>query len=118
MASCAANLSHEMSRQGSHYSSTSYQPVIGSISYNRASRSSVTNTNGAATSIIKSINGGSMNISKVNNNTNNRTRPTSRFSQASPERPIKVTTQRRQPSQDRSVSLFLFLLNNKIFVFI
>jgi len=92
-----------MNRQGSQYSSTSYHyPIIGSNSYNRPSRSIGTTTNGNATSIIKSINSGSMNIST----TNNRTRPSSRFSQTSPERPVRVTTQRRQPSQDRSVSFF------------
>ncbi len=107
MAICAANLSHQMNRQGSQYT-TSYHPITSSTSYNRTSRSTLPATNGNATSLIKAINSGSMNISTTNNH---RTRPPSRFSQASsPERTIRIngtTTQRRVPSQDRSVSFEL-----------
>ncbi len=95
-------LSHKMNRQGSQYSTSYHYPMIGSTSYNRPARSIPTTTNGNATSIIKSINSGHMNIST----TNNRTRAPSRFSQTSPERSVRVTTQRRQPSQDRSVSFY------------
>lgn len=92
-----------MSRQGSQYSSTSYQPVLSSTGYSRTSRPTASTTNGSATSIIKAINAGAMNVSTTSNV---RVRPLSRVSQPSPERPIRNPIQRRQPSQDRSVSFF------------
>jgi ubiquitin carboxyl-terminal hydrolase 2/21 len=92
-----------MNRQGSQYG-TSYQPATRSSIYDRSSRPMPSTNNGSAAALIRSINSGSMSISTTNPN---RTRLTSRLSQPSPERHIRVnttttTTQRRLPSQDRS----------------
>jgi hypothetical protein len=89
-----------MNRQGSQYT-TSYHSTYGSTNYNRTSRPHPAPTNGTATSLIKSINSGSMNLSTANNR---RTASPSRLSQTSSERPIRPRIQRRQPSLDRSVS--------------
>lgn len=107
-----------MSRQGSQYSTSSSssayrQTSLGSTSYNRTSRPPLPATNGTVASITKSLNTGGINIASAHT----RARPSSRTSYAaSPERQIRATVTRRQPSQDRSVSVFLMF--NKPFFFV
>jgi hypothetical protein len=103
----ATNLGHCMNRPRTQYG-MSVPSSTHSSAYTRTSRPMppVTSTN--PSSITKSIQSGSMNISTGNNT---RTRPPSRFSQPSPERPIRtnsINTQRTKlPNQDRSVCFFL-----------
>ena len=91
-----------MNQHGSRYS-TSYQSTSRSSIHDRPSRPMPPTNTGSATALIRSFNSGSLNISTTNSN---RTRLPNRFTQPSPERPIRInptTTQRRLSSQDRSV---------------
>jgi hypothetical protein len=94
-----------MSRHGSQYT-TSYQSTNRPSLYDRPGRSILPNTTGSATSLIKSYNSRNTNASTP---TNSRTRPLSRVSYASPDRPVRTnitSIQRRLPSQDRSVRFY------------
>jgi hypothetical protein len=94
-----------MSRHGSQYT-TSYQSAIRTSVYDRPGRSILPNNTGITKSLVKSYNSANTNTSTA---TNSRTRPLSRVSYASPDRPVRTNitpTQRRLPSQDRSVRFY------------
>jgi len=98
-----------MNRQGTSFG-TSYTSSHPSF-YERPSRPHLPTANGNVSTMIKSINSGSMNISAASNV---RTRASSRVSQPSPDRsttrPNVTFVPRRITSQDRSVNINLHQL--------
>lgn len=100
---CHQIQTNDMNRQGTSYG-TSYSSSRPTL-YDRQSRPHLPTASGNVSTLIKSINAGSMNISTA---TNARTRTLSRVTQPSPDRSSRAyvtTVPRRMTSQDRSNSL-------------